>query len=254
MLIDIDYHMNKAVYLYLSILSLIFACHPVSAQLNKDEGNIKTDIREIKDFQQLVLQGNFEVTIIQGELEGVRITGNENLFTLFQTRKANDVLFITMTADIKKTDRIEVAISFKQLTSITLLGNISLKTTQIVHFDELNLFSSGSSAIDAEIYSTTLNITLVDQTSATFKGFAQTLNINNHGDTDLNAFYLENEDCSVVATGYSETMVNCKGNLSLIVTGESNVYYLGEPKITNRIFSSQGFIVKRKNETSKNEQ
>ncbi len=235
----------KKISLCLIVLSALLTLN-TSAQGVKGNGNLKTDIREYSGFKHLILQGNFQVILLQGAQEGIRVNTDENLIELFQTRIADDILYVTMQADIKKFEKLEIYISFKELLSITLLNNIELKTDQVIHFEKLNIFSSGSSRIDCEIFTTTLNMTLIDNTFTNLKGYAENLSVTIHDETELNSFGLQSENCKVTSTGYSDVRINCVKTLKLKVTGESNVYYVGDPKITDRIFSSAGFIVKRK--------
>ncbi len=240
--------MKKIRALCLIGLSIILTVQ-ISAQGVKGSGNLKTDIREFTGFKHLILQGKFEATLVQVEQEGIRINADDNLLELFQARLDNDILYVTMLADVRKYEKLKIYISFKELHSITLLNNIELKTAQVIHFEKLNIFSSGASRIDCEIYTTILNLTLNDNSFTKLKGYAEHLSVTINDETELNSFGLQSENCSVTSSGYSEVMVNCAKTLKLKVTGESNVYYTGNPKITERIFSSAGFIVKRKAST-----
>lgn len=241
----------KSRLILLSILSILLAVN-TSAQGVKGNGILKTDIHEYTGFKHIILHGNFTAILGQSEKEGVRINADENIVTLFQTRMDKEILYITMRADIKKFEKLEVRISFKELISITLLDQVELKTEQVIHFEDIAIFSSDLSRIDCEIFATTLNLELQDNTFTKLKGYSQHLDVSIHDETELNAFGLQCEKCDITSTGFSEVMVNCIKSMKLKVTGESNVYYTGEPRITERIFSSAGFIVKRKAPTDSN--
>lgn len=231
--------------LYLIVISLFIANQSI-AQIVKGSGKLKTETIEYNGFKHLMLQGNFNLTITQGDTEGIRISTDDNLIELFQTRIEGDVLHITMLADIRKFEELNVNLSVRELQSITLLNQVKIKSQQVLHFDDLSIFSSGQSQIDCEFYATRLILNLHDQCFTKLKGYAEVFSINAHDETELNAFALQSEKCQITSTGYSEVMVYCEKTLKLKVTGESNVYYIGEPKITERIFSSAGFIVKRR--------
>lgn len=216
------------------------------AQVVKGNGNVKTSVRELSGFNELVVQGSFELIIQQGEQEGVRIETDENLSELFQTRLDGKTLFINMLADVRKSTAMNVYVSIKELTKIVLLNDIRLKSHNVIHFDQLEVFSGGMSEIELEIHASSLQCELTDGTYAYFKGFTENLNIEIHDETELNAFDLESNNCKVLSSGLTEVMVNVKTDLKVQVTGASNVYYTGEPTISERIFASTGFIVKRK--------
>jgi hypothetical protein len=218
----------------------------ISAQVLKGEGSIKTDIRQLTGFTEIIAQGRFELKLIQGQQEGIRIESNENLLELFQTRIEGNILYISMTADIRKYDAMIVTVSFKTLEKIYLLSEVSLASHNVIHFDAIDIFSGGMSKINLEIYAAQLSLQLNDGTFANFKGFSESLKAEVHDETEFNAFELEVDRASILSSGLTEVMINVKSDLKLMVSGSSNVYYRGEPTISERIFSSTGFIVKRK--------
>lgn len=228
------------------IVCLIALGFQASSQVVRGSGNVKTVVRELSGFNELIVHGSFELILQQGEQEGVRIETDDNLAELFQTRIEGQKLFINMLADVRKSSAMNVYVSIKELNRILLLNDIRLKSESVIHFDKLRIFSGGLSEINIEVYAAELDLELTDGTYAYFKGFSEKLNIEIHDETELNAFDLEAETCSVLSSGLTETSINVTKDLKLQVTGASNVYYTGEPTISERIFSSTGFIVKRK--------
>jgi len=235
----------KKILLLGLFISVVFSAS-IFAQAAKGSGKVKIETLEFSGFKHLILNGTFNVILLQGDEEGIRISTDDNLVNLFQVRMDKEKLYITMLADVRKFEELNVYISYRELKSITLLKNVSISSNQVIHFDELKLFLSGGSTINSEIYATVLHIKQNDQSFCKISGYAEKLYIDIHDETEFNCFSLKSEFCQVEATGYSEVMINCEKSLKLKVTGESNVYYTGEPKITERIFSSNGFIVKRK--------
>lgn len=236
--------MRRNQFLLLNLL-LLFSFFGAKSQIIKGEGSLKTDVREISGFTEIIAQGRFDLILVEGEKEGVRIETNENLLELFQTRLEGEVLYISMTADIRKFDAMNVTVSIKALNKILLLGEVGLKTNNVIHFDNLEIFSGGMSKIEMELYASHLTLQLTDGTFAHFKGFSETLDAEIHDETELNAFEMEVEKADILSSGLTEVMINVKNDLKLMVSGSSNIYYKGEPTISQRIFSSTGFIVKR---------
>lgn len=231
-------------------LSVFFILMIISSQIYsqvvRGSGNVKTDVRELSGFTELIVQGSFDLVIQQGEQEGVRIETDDNLAELFQTRMDGKKLYINMLADVRKSTVMNVYVSIKELNRIVLLNDIRLKSQSVIHFDELSIFSGGMSEIELEVYAAKLNVQLTDGTYAYFKGFSEYFSAEIHDETEMNALELETNITNVLASGLTEVSVNSQKELKLLVTGSSNIYYTGEPTITERIFSSTGFIVKRK--------
>lgn len=227
---------------------VLLLCVSVSSngQVVKGSGTLKSEVRDVKGYNKLVANGLFQLFIIQGEDEGVRIETDNNIVELFQTHIEGQTLYVTMTADIRRSEALNVYVSIKQLKQIVLLNEVTLKTDNVIHFDELKLASSGLSKIDAEIFASKLHLEITDGTVAYVKGYTEKLEVEIHDDAELNAFDLQSDYCVTTASGFAEVMVNAQKDLQLKVTGASNLYYTGDAKVSERIFSSTGFIVKRK--------
>lgn len=239
---------------YIIVVSvLLIASLQIQAQVAKGNGVLKVDIRDLSGFTEVIAQGSFDLYLIQGQEEAVRIETDENLVDFFQTRIEGEVLYIEMTADIRKYKEINVYVALKELKSVTLLNEIYLKSENVIQFDELSLYSSGMSRIDLELFASKLDAEFTDGTYAYLRGYTEYLNMEIHDETDLNAFDLQADYCNIKSSGLTEVMINVEKDLKLMVTGGSNVYYLGDPKISQRVFSSTGFIVKRKKKFSDEE-
>lgn len=217
------------------------------SQAIKGSGTVKTDMRDVQGFKRIIAQGNFNLILIQNDKEGLRIETDDNIIELFQTRMEDNTLFITMLADIRRFNVLNVYVSAINLNEVVLLNQVSLKSEGLLKFPNLNLFSCGMSNINTEIETKNLSIDLADGSACKLKGKSENLQLRMHEDTELNAFELEVHDAEIISTGFAEVMVNVSGNIQITATGESNVYYIGNPIFKKRIHSSTGFIVKRKN-------
>lgn len=226
-------------------LILVFFYSNSNSQTIKGNGIKKKETRDLSGFDEIIAQGRFNLILTQGDKEGVTLETDANILEFFQTRIDEKTLYVTMIADIKKSEKLNVYISIKELNKIIILNEISLKTESVIHFDELSIFSGGMSQIIIELYAASLNLQLTDGTYADLKGYSKNLNIRIHDETELNAFDLQSDHCKVISTGLTDAMIWVEKDLQLLVTGSSNLYYMGNPKITNRIFSSTGFVVKR---------
>jgi hypothetical protein len=234
--------------LIISAILLLFFFNS-NAQTIRGNGQTKTEFRELTGFNEIIAQGNFNLILTQGEKEGIKLETDGNILEFFQTRINNNTLYITMIADVKKTKKLDISVSVKELNKIILLNNISLKTTDVIHFNNLSIFSGGGSMVDINIYAEQLDLQITDGTYATIKGYAKKFNLQAHDETELDAFEFQTDFCNATSSGLTDVMIWVEKDLKLLVTGGSNLYYMGNPTVNNRIFSSSGFVVKRKKPT-----
>lgn len=239
----------KKANIILLFLVLIINSTNIFSQISKGSGIVKEDVRDLKGFTEIIAQGKFRLFLVQGDTEEVKIVTDDNLNKYFQTRMDGEVLHINMNADIRKYKELNVYVSIKSLKKITLLNEVFLESTNVLQFDELTLLAGDMSRIEIEIFASKVDLGLTDGTYVYIKGYSERLNMEVHDETELNAFDLQSDYCNVKSSGLTEIMINVEKDLKLFVTGSSNVYYTGVPKISKRIFTSSGFIVKRKKET-----
>ncbi len=237
----------KKVLLFVPLFIFITISFISKAQPIKASAEVKSVIRDLKGFNSIVAQGYFNLILLQGQEEGVKIETNENIIELFQTRVEDKVLYIDMVSEVRKIKELNVYVSFKDLSAITLLNQVTLTTQALIHLTDINIHISGISSVNMEVYASALSFEVCDGAFVNLKGYSDNLNVQMHDETEFNSYELQALNVKVKASGLSDVMVNAQKTISVFVTGASNVYYTGEPKIISRLFSSTGFIVKRKN-------
>ena len=225
---------------------VLFSVQFVSYSQNvRGNGKVKKEIREVSNFNEVVLQGKFNVVLIQGQRQSVEIETDENLLELFQTYVKDNTLYLIMTAAIKKSEKLNVYISVKDINSFTLLDQIVFKSENVIHFDSLTVLMGGMSQIDLQLYAEYFNLQLYDGCYAKLTGYTETFIAHVHDETELDAFKMHSDYCNILSSGLTDCKIYVDKTLNLFVTGASNLYYMGNAKIKQRVFSSTGFIVKR---------
>lgn len=238
---------NKA-FAFICLLLTLLALVPANSHAQNIKGNgiMKTDVRQISGFNQIVVSGQVELYLTQEANENVKIEAEENLIELFQTIVNSNTLYVNVPTNIKKANKFNITISFKDLKSIILLNDVTLKSDRAVNFDEIEVICGGSSKMDFEYKATKSRIKIIDGGSVFLRGYSEELVVEAHDEAEINAFDLQSDNCTVISSGYSEISVNAKKRLTLTVSGSSNLYFMGDPVISQRNFSSNGLITKRK--------
>lgn len=234
-----------------ALCALILALLPSNsfAQTIKGNGKIKTDVRQLSGFDKIVVQGQVDLYLSQESTENVKIEADENLIELFQTIVNNETLYVIVPDNMKKTLTLNITIAFKELKQITLLNEVELKNDRVVNFDDICILCGGGSRMNFEFKATNARINLFDAGSAILRGYTENFTVDAHDDSELNAFDLQADKCNITGSGYAEISVNVKKEMSLTISGHSNLYFMGEPVILQRNFDSSGLITKRKTGT-----
>jgi len=234
----------------LVMLLLAVAYSNIYAQTIKGNDKIKTDVRMLSGFNKLVVQGQAELYLTQESVENVKIEADENLLELFQTTVNNGILYVIVPNNIKKSRQLTISVAYRDLKQIVLMDDIELKSDRANSFDDIEIICGNSAKANFEFTAKNTRIKASDFSLVSLRGYTENLIIESHDDTELNSFDLQSDNCTVIGSGYSEISVNVKKSLSIIMSGNSNLYLLGEPAISQRIFRSSGLITKRKSENN----
>lgn len=226
-------------------LTIAFAPIATNAQTIKGNGKIKTEVRQVSGFNRVVVQGQVELYLSQETTENVKIESEENLVSLFKTSVSDSTLYVFVPS-IKKALKLNVTVAFKDLKQVVLLNEVTLNSEKVSNFDEIEFICGDASKLNFEFKARKCTLKVSDSGNASLRGYTEYLTINASDETEVNAFDLQADDCTVVGSGYAEISVNAKKNLGVTISGNSNLYYMGEAKIWQRNFTSSGLITKRK--------
>ena len=237
---------NKFLGIFCALtLMLGVASGTVCAQNIKGNGKVKTDVRQVSGFNRVVVQGQVELFLTQESNEGVKIESEENLISLFKTSVSDSTLYVFVPS-VKKALKLNVTVAFKDLKQVVLLNEVTLKSEKVSNFDEIEFVCGDASRLNYEFKASKCTLKVLDNGNASLRGYAEHLTIEAHDETEVNAFDLQSDYCTVIGSGYAEISVNAKKKLGVTISGSSNLYYMGEANIWQRNFTSSGLITKRK--------
>ena len=226
-------------------LTIAFAPIATNAQTIKGNGKIKTEVRQVSGFNRVVVQGQVELFLSQETTENVKIESEENLISYFKTSVSDSTLYVFVPS-VKKALKLNVTVAFKDLKQVVLLNEVTLNSEKVSNFDEIEFICGDASKLNFEFKARKCTLKVSDSGNASLRGYTEYLTINASDETEVNAFDLQADDCTVVGSGYAEISVNAKKNLGVTISGNSNLYYMGEANIWQRNFTSSGLITKRK--------
>ena len=239
--------MSKQIFNLLAIFTLAFALTPLTAnsQNIKGNGKVKTDVRQVNGFNRVVVQGLVELFLSQESTESVKIESEENLISLFKTSVSDSTLYVFVPS-VKKALKLNVTVAYKDLKQIILLNEVTLQSEKVANFDDIEIICGGSSRLNFEYKAARSTIKVLDNSAVSLRGYSEYLTVEAHDETEVNAFDLQSDNCTVIGSGFAEISINVKKKLGVTMSGNCNLYYMGEANIWQRNFTSTGLITKRK--------
>lgn len=175
----------------------------------KGSGNIKTEQREVSEFNSVKVGGAIVVEITAQKDYGLEVEGDDNILPLIKTEVDGDTLRISSEKGYSASNPIRVRISAQNIDDLDLSG---ASKVSIVNLDNesLNVDASGASKISCE-------------------GKTKNLTVDMSGASNLDGEKLFAENVSVDASGASKASVAVKDSLKADLSGASKVVYYGNP-------------------------
>ncbi|MBN1921711.1 MAG: DUF2807 domain-containing protein [Anaerolineae bacterium] len=226
----------------------------------KGSGNVRTEVHEIHDFTSVNFASIGELTIEQGEEEGLRIEAEDNLLPYFETEIHDGELIIRQSihTPLHPTQAVRFYLKVKSLEALALTGSGSAAAEQL-HAEQLTLRLTGSGNINlghieadtcrvwlsgsGDVHIATLNATEME-THLTGSGnmrvtgavSAQELALSGSG--NYLADTLQSNSAVLRLTGSGSAHVRVAEQLEAQLTGSGSIIYSGTPTVQSVITGS----------------
>ena len=226
----------------LLVVFVIQACDTMILELGNGDTIVRTV--SVDDFDEVFLNGNYEVFLEKGENSQIVIKTDENLQDFIEVEGRNNTLSVRNTKRIKGSDGIKLFITYVELDKLVCGGASKVYTTSPLVQDKLELSMSGAGVMDLEMEVQDLDIQLSGAGLISLEGIAERQEINLTGAGSLEAFELESEDCEISISGVGGAELNVSRKLTARISGMGGIQYTGDPEDIRREISGIGKITK----------
>ncbi|MBL8154465.1 MAG: DUF2807 domain-containing protein [Anaerolineae bacterium] len=216
--------MGKQSILIIVLIGLLFAaaCQTTvtTTETIKGSGTIITEERTVSGFSSVQVNLAADLTLIQGDQEGLTIAADDNLMPSIQSTVQNGKLVIGFpnNTSMSPSRTIQLTLTFKALTAVDVYG-MSTVTADDLDLNALAIDFKGSGS-----------------TRMTGRVVTQTITI--EGMAFVNNFDLDSTTVSVNIAGTGTVDVKASSSLDVRVAGQGTIRYLGSPSITQDISGS----------------
>nr|WP_320117720.1 head GIN domain-containing protein [uncultured Marinifilum sp.] len=220
------------------ILILLFSfliVNPLKADGIKGNGNIKSENREVSNFENIKINGAFTIYLSQDDDYSLKIVADENILKIIKSKVKNDVLYISTEKSIYKSRELKLYIGFKHLSGIKANGAISLKSDQSLRFDKLDIEINGASSANLNLSANRLSIDNSGASTIKLAGKSEEIEIDISGAGSVNAIDLIAKKANIDISGVGSGKVHVEEELRVNISGIGSVKYKGNPKVTSDI-------------------
>lgn len=192
----------------------------VAAQNQKLEGNGKLVTREVRvaSFNTLKASGIYELQLIQGSNEGVKIEADENLQELFTVKNDGSGLVVDMktpkNTSLNTKNKLKVYVTFKSLKQMDISTIGEVKSSALT-FDDIAIYNHSVGDVELNLTAKKLNLQNKSVGEMTLSGSAQEAVFVNNGVGNLDAGKLVVQTMDIDNSGVGSAEVNAQKGLKV---------------------------------------
>ncbi len=239
----------------LSIVALLLTSSFTNAQnwgmgeKIKGNGNLKTEKRSSAEYDEIKLQGFFDIDLVAGKEGEINIQAEENLLPFIKIEVEGNTLKIYQekgkNLQPSKSMKILVTVPFEKISAVSLSGSGDVNTKNQIKTDKFTATLSGSGDVNLDVDSSDLEAKLSGSGDVRLKGKADKLTARISGSGDITADELVSKDVDAGISGSGNIRVNCSENLTARISGSGDIIYKGDPKTKDTKVSGSGNIRKK---------
>lgn len=200
--------------------------------------------RAARGVNRVQLHGPGELTIAQGDEEGLTVQAEESILPLIQTEVSDGKLTIGFRRQmqaIRPTMPIRFDLRVRQLQGLAVAGSGSARSAQI-RAERLDVEISGSGSVQLdEIAAGWLGTSISGSGSFQVAGEAPEHRVQISGSGGLQAESLRTRDADVTVSGSGSATVYVSDKLNAVISGSGSVVYSGNPHVS-QVTSGSGRV------------
>jgi len=210
----------------------------------KGDGNVVKEERTISAFEQLELNGVFNVYLSQGEKEKVFVETDQNLQVLVETVYENGKLIIKSKKGVNKikSTKMNVYVTIADISYLEIGGVGNTSCDNKLSLDNLTLEVSGVGNTNLELDCKQLKAELSPVGNIELMGEAETASIENSGVGNLNAYDFQIQNLDLENSGIGNAKVYAAKELSVENSGMGNLFYKGNAVLKDFETSGMGKV------------
>lgn len=232
--------MKKSLY-FLCILSVLaLTLSACTINMVTGSGRLTTESRNVSNFDSLMFAGIGDVTIVQGNSEGLKIEAEDNIMPKIITEVRGTQLYIGFEREswqdiIRPTKSIKLTLGVKNLKSMEISGVGSLNADSL-NTDSLIVRVGGAGGVNLRnVDISNLSAVMSGAGNVDISGKVNFLDATLSGVGNFACGDLQAQSAEVRVTGAGSATVWVSDSLTVNITGAGSVSYYGSPKITKTI-------------------
>ena len=197
---------------------------------------------ELPPFDRVAVQGFTDVTLVQGNAEGIALEGSADALRGLSLDVTDGMLTITNPhtrrwwVDFMGEGKpARITLTYKKLNGLTVEGAATVRADRLVT-DRLAVAASGATSVRiGALEANDLTVTGSGALKLEVAGRTVSQKIRISGAGDYQAGKLDSQTAAVNVSGAGKVVLRAQKTLDVSVSGAGSVEYFGDPKVTQDI-------------------
>lgn len=228
------------------LLTTLLSCIGVYL-CTEGSGRLIKQTLDLPKFKNLSLNVPAKILIIQDSSSKVEIEIDDNLLNAIYVGVENETLNISSERGLCPR-KLEISVISPFLNSIEVNGSSDIIAQTPIHTNDFAIKINGSGDIQIDsIKAQSVNIKINGSGDIRLGGVTDTFVAIINGSGDLFALNLAAKNVDVKANGAGDVYVNSLEKLNVNINGSGDLYYIGEPSVSDIKILGSGIAKKIKN-------
>ncbi len=189
------------------------------------------EVREVRDFQELEVQGTGTVVLRQGDVESLTIEAEEKVLNRIASEVRRGRLTISPSRSFNTKEPITYYLTAPRLTYIALSGSTRLEADAFTA-DQLQMTLEGTASVAiANLTAQVLDVEAIGSGRIDLAGTVDQQTVSIGGTGTYNAAELASRVAGVSVDGTAQATVNVSESLNASASGTGRVMYVGNPEV-----------------------
>ncbi len=216
----------------ISMFVILFAISAVA----QDDSEWVSKTYNKGEFSKVYLEGSYKVYLIQDKTCGLTVKStDEDAFDDLIIRKDDDELKIKLDREWYKWDRINLYITFNDLTKLKIEGGANVKTRGYLDLNDLFVHVEGGAKVELDLKANDVRIVGEGGVLVELDGVTENLEVSISGAGHVDADDLKAKNVEFKIEGFGTGSVYATKSLKANIQGVGKVSYKGDPKVTQYI-------------------
>lgn len=190
---------------------------------------------ELEPFDQIELDISANVTVKQGKLQKVEVSGPQELIDLLNKEIKGTTWEIKYNKrNVKNQKNLEITITLPHLKEVDVNGSGDIKGESAWHEDEMEIGVNGSGSVFLEVYVEDLEVSINGSGDVNLSGTTKKMEVDINGSGDVKAEDLTAETAEFGINGSGDSKVHVTKKLDATINGSGDIHYIGEPDLKIR--------------------